>query len=405
MKKIILSIALLSLSAVVSAQLRVASDGKVAISTTDTPVSDLSVGCRGEYGVKAVVEGDKTVLKIVSNGNMPANSSRWGTGLYVDGNVSSLKGDIGIESTVVSPSPRTEGNTIGILGSAGNTTAGCNYGVAGNLEGECCGAAVIGSIGSPKNYEMVDKYAGFFEGNVYVNGIVTGTFVSNSDKRYKDNIMTMDENGAGVLQGVGNLNPVTYNYRLPDFRKKSDSISRNNIKKAHNKALEEKKHYGLVAQEVREIFPDLVYEDKRGYLSINYTEMIPLLIQSIKELNVKVAELTERCELYESDKVRKNSPQQQFTGADSMTDGAVLYQNNPNPFRERTTIKFKLPSDASDSYIYIFNMQGVLLKQIPISKEQKSISVDGMDFGAGMYIYSLIVNGREIDSKRMILSK
>lgn len=83
----------------------------------------------------------------------------------------------------------------------------------------------------------------------------------------------------------------------------------------------------------------------------------------------------------------------------------VLHQNSPNPFRGSTTIKYSIPKDAKDAYICVFNMQGTMLSQTPVSGSSDRITINGSDYGPGMYIYSLIVNGREVDSKRMILTK
>ena len=95
-----------------------------------------------------------------------------------------------------------------------------------------------------------------------------------------------------------------------------------------------------------------------------------------------------------------------MTGVTSATAVAnKLYQNTPNPFKETTVIRFSLADDAADAAICIFDMTGKQLKRIPVSRGQDSISVNGTELGAGMFLYSLIVNGKEIDTKRMILSK
>ena len=56
--------------------------------------------------------------------------------------------------------------------------------------------------------------------------------------------------------------------------------------------------YGLVAQQVREVLPDIVDEDASGYLSVNYQSVIPVLVEALKEqqtqneaLGARVAEL------------------------------------------------------------------------------------------------------------------
>jgi hypothetical protein len=47
---------------------------------------------------------------------------------------------------------------------------------------------------------------------------------------------------------------------------------------------------GLIAQQVREILPEIVSEDEKGYLSIGYTAIIPLLVEGIKEQQTTMKE-------------------------------------------------------------------------------------------------------------------
>jgi hypothetical protein len=42
-------------------------------------------------------------------------------------------------------------------------------------------------------------------------------------------------------------------------------------------------HYGVIAQEVEEIFPHMVSTDDQGMKSVAYNEFIPLLIEKVKE--------------------------------------------------------------------------------------------------------------------------
>jgi hypothetical protein len=50
-------------------------------------------------------------------------------------------------------------------------------------------------------------------------------------------------------------------------------------------------------------------------------------------------------------------------------------------------------------------MQGALIKQIPVNVHQSNITVNATELAAGMYLYSLIIDGKEVDTKRMILTK
>ncbi len=158
-------------------------------------------------------------------------------------------------------------------------------------------------------------------------------------------------------------------------------------------------HYGVSAQELQNIFPDLVREGQDGYLTVNYTELIPLLLRAIQELKGEL------------DEVKGNNSAgariiPATTDVTSAIKGAnVLYQNTPNPFKEQTTIRFSLADDAQDASICIFDMTGKMLKNLPISSGDTSISLNGWELGEGMFLYTLIVNGREIDTKRMIITK
>lgn len=48
---------------------------------------------------------------------------------------------------------------------------------------------------------------------------------------------------------------------------------------------------GVIAQEVEEVFPELVHEDERGYKHVNYLGLIAPLIEAVKELDERVQAL------------------------------------------------------------------------------------------------------------------
>ncbi|MCC7331265.1 MAG: tail fiber domain-containing protein [Flavobacteriales bacterium] len=58
-----------------------------------------------------------------------------------------------------------------------------------------------------------------------------------------------------------------------------------------------RKHFGFIAQEVKEIFPELVYEDDERYLGIDYIGFIPILIEQIKIHNNTIEYLKEEIDL------------------------------------------------------------------------------------------------------------
>ena len=103
-------------------------------------------------------------------------------------------------------------------------------------------------------------------GDVKCKGLQCISVSQTSDSRYKKNIESIDS----VLENINRLNPITY-LTLDDD-------------------IADKKSYGFVAQEIKEIFPDIVNEPKNinELYSINYTSIIPLLTKSIQELSKKI---------------------------------------------------------------------------------------------------------------------
>jgi hypothetical protein len=82
-----------------------------------------------------------------------------------------------------------------------------------------------------------------------------------------------------------------------------------------------------------------------------------------------------------------------------------LEQNIPNPFHENTTIKYYLPNGMRTASITISDLNGVQLKAFDLSggKGFGQVLISGGAFAAGTYIYTLTVNGKAVDSKRMVL--
>ncbi|PKP03550.1 MAG: hypothetical protein CVU11_07845 [Bacteroidetes bacterium HGW-Bacteroidetes-6] len=84
---------------------------------------------------------------------------------------------------------------------------------------------------------------------------------------------------------------------------------------------------------------------------------------------------------------------------------AKLFQNNPNPYTERTDIAFFIPQDAGVAGIYVYDLSGKQIMKVPVeTRNEGSISISAEQLQAGMYIYSLIIDGKLIDSKRMVLT-
>lgn len=87
------------------------------------------------------------------------------------------------------------------------------------------------------------------------------------------------------------------------------------------------------------------------------------------------------------------------------TSTASLGQNYPNPSNGITTIKYSLPESFSSAQIQFVNTNGDVLKRTYLTKSEESqIKVSTHSFSGYDYCYySLIVDGKLIDTKKMIL--
>lgn len=111
----------------------------------------------------------------------------------------------------------------------------------------------------------------------YCDNIVCHETAQVSDVRFKKNIIKIDD----CLEKIKKLRGVTYDWidegkKTKGFKKGSKSI-------------------GVIAQEIEEVFPDLVLTDKNGYKVVCYDKISAVLIEAIKDLSDKL--LVIDCEL------------------------------------------------------------------------------------------------------------
>ena len=199
------------------------------------------------------------------------------------------------------------------------------------------------------------------------------------------------------LENVGNLlkNIVPVSYRLKgaggDSNSSAPQKNRSNTANANHQ-------YGFLAQDVREVYPELVYEDSEGNLSLDYTGFIPILVDAVQHLQATVEEQAQIIEAL-------RNPGSETDNGDAETVVASLSQNRPNPFRDTTVINCVIPEQTSDAFLCIYDLNGNQKMRINIAdRGEVSITIEGNRLTAGMYIYTLIADGIEIDSKRMILT-
>lgn len=94
------------------------------------------------------------------------------------------------------------------------------------------------------------------------------SITTSSDKRLKENIEELTES----MEKLNKLDAITYSWK--DKTKNDD-----------------KKHIGLLAQQVMKVFPEAVYKNAEGYYNIRYEEIIPALIAAVQDKDKEIEDL------------------------------------------------------------------------------------------------------------------
>ena len=305
--------------------------------------------------------------------------------------------------------------------------------------GKCCGSPVI--------YPSTDWYLqlgklGRRVGSIYAYEIHSENYYGKSDERMKENI-TLLEN---PIEKIMRIFAYSYNFKEELYPECLPSEVKSELTR---------KQIGFIAQELEVEFPELVRipESDSDFYSINYMGMIPVLLEGIKaqqntiesqqvQINQQQAEIDilqavagQEFSLEELNELRNSVTDLQndnlvlrtmltdlqnivlsccentnFPPGDNpqtgTTEKAVLYQNTPNPFTSNTEILCYIPQMENNAFIYIYNLNGIELMSFPITQTGYStVIVDGSVLPAGMYFYTLVVDGTIIDTKRMILTR
>lgn len=276
-----------------------------------------------------------------------------------------------------------DGRNYSIYGVAGNATSGWNFGVSGFLSGNNGGTGIYGSSKNDNGFNTGGRYAGLFHGDIKTtDAVYASVYNTFADSRFTNNSQQIE---SGSLDNLMQISVLKYSLKQinVDSGEKTKTLGYFN----DDSGILGIEHFGLSGQEIKEIYPNLVSESQDGYLTINYVEMIPLLIQSIQELKSELDELKTNTKV--SERISEKT--------------SVLYQNSPNPFRDRCVIKCTIPAAIQQASFYIYDYNGRQIHHRTI-KDRGSVQivVEGNELEAGLYLYSLVTDGELIDTKRMI---
>jgi hypothetical protein len=299
---------------------------------------------------------------------------------------------------------------IGCLGqSNSNLGIGVHTGVKGEATGGKYNLALFG--GAHGNNGAINNIGVFGEatgtGNnwaVYANGAagtVGGYFVV-SDLVLKHN--PTDISNSETI--INSLRPKTYSFKTGEYP---------------NLNMPAGVHYGLISANVATVLPHSV---KRGHIQqmkdtlgnviadslsfdmVNYTELIPILIDYVQHQQVRIDSLENQMNICCGNKKTAISNDPNTThiavSLENKLD-CVLFQNQPNPFEEKTQIKVLLSDLNLKAELVITSLSGIVLYSSVLGNTAENIiDIDTSNLPSGTYLYSLYLNGNLRDTKKMI---
>jgi hypothetical protein len=242
------------------------------------------------FGTDSVAEGSTNLYHTTARARSAVSASGTGlsynssTGVFTFSGVSSVAGRTG--AVTLSTSDVSEGtnqyftnararSAVGASGtglSYNSSTGVFTFSGVSSVAGKTGAVTLaIGDVGGLQG-ALDGKFntsGGTLSGNLSVTGTITATgdITAFSDQRLKDNVETITE----ALHKVKQLRGVSYSSRL-DY----DT------------------HIGVIAQEVERVVPEVVNTHPDGLKSVAYGNLVGLLIEAIKGLETRVAELENR---------------------------------------------------------------------------------------------------------------
>lgn len=399
MKRIIILAALATLiTSVCNAQLYVKSNGRVSISTNYTTSAAFSI------------KGPQTSSSNNFDGP-PYNAQIFATrhgALSLDTDtatcrdawtslrlnfISAYSTPVGIQSTVKGL------NSTKVTGLKSNVSGNNNcYSIFGGLQSASIMSNGVGIYGSTGNYEITPGgiYAGYFRGDVKATGTIYGTLVSPSSVSSPSQGGTTINLSEEATRGES----ITEKLRQVDLLQmerinQDGSIAANKaIKKATciNDEGEEvpaedpvqtklsSVSYGLAADQLKEVYPELVYEDMDGNYSINYIEMVPILVQAINELSAKLEAL----------EAERDNPK------------AIKAKSSQMDIADN--VKLSIPDKAQKIQLNIYDLSGKQVRATDVN-ESGNINLSAYTKGlpTGTYAYSLIVDGKKQKARKIMV--
>lgn len=196
------------------------------------------------------------------------------------------------------------------------------------------------------------------------------------------------------MEKIRKVEGLQYNFKQGAVAMSAGKLGVSDIEK--RRQIASQKEFGFSAQELAKVFPELVHRDSENdTYTVNYMGMIPVLLEAINEQQNTIEKLNKRIDNLEGE----------IEDDDTETnDKNKLGQNIPNPFDRETVIPITLDDNAINAILYIRDFNGEPSGEFLIKERgETSVTIEANTLKQGIYFYSLIVNGKLVKTRRMLI--
>jgi hypothetical protein len=184
-----------------------------------------------------------------------------------------------------------------------------------------------------------------------------------------------------------------------------------------------KQFVGIVAQEMQQIAPYTIgqfsSQDSTGkkayYLDYDAGALPYILVNAMKEQQQQIEEQQQLNQQKEAriaslevrlKKLEQLLEKQSNLPSAESSEAARLWQNEPNPTDGLTVIRYRIPTEAFNAEIKLFNLNGQELHSFLLSERgEGQLTIPTHLLASGTYVYRLLVDGNGIDAKKLLVVK
>ncbi len=143
---------------------------------------------------------------------------------------------------------------------------------------------------------------------------------------------------------------------------------------------------------------------EKGFYALRYGDFIVPLVKAMQEQQKQIDEQQKQIEELKAliQSITKQSGQNTTNFSSSK---AFLKQNTPNPSSKSTAIRYYIPDDTGTGQIILTDITGSLIRNFIVAKGEGQINISTGELPAATYNYTLLVNGKKIATKQMIITK